>query len=178
MSQVVEPSPSLHTKRKRVVNGRLRHRMIQETLPSSEVSQTIHAENEDKSYYYAGFWMRLWAFLLDMITVFSLNGLLVYPLLRWTNGSGVFSIGPFTLDTILSAMVFFLYFAIMTKLYGQTIGKMVMGLRVRSSKNEPLSWTQIVFREGFGRFIHQAFFLLYAIYLMIAFTKEKRGFMI
>jgi uncharacterized RDD family membrane protein YckC len=63
----------------------------------------------------------------------------------------------------------------MTKYYGQTIGKMVMGLRVVSATNNQLSWSQIVFREGVGRFLQQAFFFLYTIYVMVAFTNKKQG---
>ncbi|KHF39306.1 RDD family protein [Halalkalibacter okhensis] len=165
----------LQPKRRRVVNGRLRNRMIQERYSPSEPSETSELENEAISLNYAGFWMRLWAFLLDLITVMALNGLIVSPFLRFTNVSGLLSIGPFNLETVLSAIVFFLYFAIMTKVYGQTIGKMVMGLRVVSSKNDELTWTQVVFREGVGRFIQQSFFLLYAIYVMVAFTAKKQG---
>ncbi|WP_100405117.1 RDD family protein [Bacillus solitudinis] len=123
--------------------------------------------------YFAGFWMRFWAFLLDLIIVFSLNGLLVYPLLRLVGIGQVTFIFP--LATLLSGVVFFLYFAIMTKYYGQTIGKMVFGLRVVTVDGQLLSWQQIFFREGIGRFLHQAFFLFYAIYLTVAFTTKKQG---
>ncbi|MCL7747810.1 RDD family protein [Halalkalibacter alkaliphilus] len=171
MSQLV--ARALPPKRKRIVNSRLRNRKVQDIHSPPEINKD--GEKAETSLYFAGFWMRLWAFLLDMITVFSLNGLLVYPLLRLTNVNGLLSLGPFNLETVLSAVIFFLYFAIMTKIYGQTIGKMIMGLRVISLKNDELSWTQIIFREGVGRFIHQSFFLLYAIYVMVAFTTKKQG---
>jgi uncharacterized RDD family membrane protein YckC len=134
----------------------------------------ISIEEVAPTYYYAGFWMRLWAFLLDLIAVFSLNMVFVSPFVNFTNLNGV-SLGPFSFETFLGAVVFFMYFAIMTKLYGQTIGKMVMGLRVVSANTDELNWSQIVFREGVGRFLHQAFFLLYVIYVMVAFTEKKQG---
>ncbi|MDT8859386.1 RDD family protein [Alkalihalobacillus sp. MEB130] len=173
LNEVVERS--WLPKRKRVVNGRLRNRVI-----SQNVEVPLHVAQEEEShvvptYYYAGFWLRFWAFLLDMLVVFSLNGLLVYPLLRVTGVDGLLSIASFSFESVLTAIVFFLYFAIMTKLYGQTIGKMVLGIRVISLNSQELNWTQIIFREGIGRFIHQAFFLLYAIYTMVAFTQKKQG---
>ncbi|GAE34147.1 RDD family protein [Halalkalibacter akibai] len=163
----------LAEQRKRVVNNRLRHRLkpnreniLRQSQKSEEISPPI--------YQYAGFWVRLWAFLLDLITVFSIQLLFVNPIIRYMNLSGV-SLGPFTVETIFGALIFFLYFAIMTKQYGQTVGKMVLGLTVISLSEQELTWNQIIFREAIGRFIHQAFFLLYAIYVMVAFTERKQG---
>jgi len=163
--------------RKRIVNSRLRHRVKQ-----MQLAETVHplpikdvVSMATPTLFYAGFWMRLWAFLLDLITVLSLNWLLVSPLIRMTNVNELLSLGPYSFETFLGAIVFFLYFAIMTKRYGQTIGKMVMGLKVISTKEEELTWSQILFREGIGRFLHQAFFLFYAIYVMVAFTEKKQG---
>lgn len=63
----------------------------------------------------------------------------------------------------------------MTKYYGQTIGKMVFGLRVITKEGQLLSWPQVLFREGIGRYIQQAFMLLNLLYLTIAFTGNKQG---
>ncbi|WP_227936590.1 RDD family protein [Alkalihalobacillus deserti] len=168
MSEVLE-------QRKRVVNSRLRNRVKKTQIADASNALPVSEEVFSPTFYYAGFWMRLWAFLLDLITVFSLNLLLVSPLVRLTNINGLLSLGRYSFETFLGAVVFFLYFAIMTKLNGQTIGKMVMGIRVISANDDELKWTQIVFREGIGRFLHQAFFLLYAIYVMVAFTEKKQG---
>ncbi|MFC0557944.1 RDD family protein [Halalkalibacter alkalisediminis] len=163
--------------RKRIVNSRLRKR-----VKRTEMAKPVHPlpiQEEvtvaSPTFYYAGFWMRLWAFLLDLITVFSINLLLVSPFIRLTNIDGLLSLGPYSFETFLGAVVFFFYFAIMTKLYGQTIGKMVMGLKVISTNDEHLKWSQIVFREGVGRLLHQVFFLFYVIYVMVAFTEKKQG---
>src|SRR5699024_7887424 len=77
---------------------------------------------------YAGFWMRFWSYLSDLIVVFSLNSLLLSPLKFVDNG--VIDIGFWTLNGILSALVFYIYFLFMTKYFGQTLGKMLFGLRV------------------------------------------------
>ena len=31
-------------------------------------------------FHYAGFWMRFWAYLLDLAVIASLNNLLIYPI--------------------------------------------------------------------------------------------------
>lgn len=172
----MEQTAQVNTKyrRQRVVNGRLRNRVVdvrhQEENPVDNKEQTL------PRYQFAGFWMRLWAFLLDSITVFALNGMLIYPLLTITGIGEWITIASYSGEALLSALVFFLYFAIMTKKYGQTIGKMVFGLRVISKDGDELSWSQIIFREGVGRFIHQVFFLLQALYVAVAFTAKKQGF--
>ncbi|WP_332689868.1 RDD family protein [Halalkalibacter lacteus] len=169
MNQVMERQ-SIHSNRRRMVNGRLRNRG---NLERPKEVQT-HVKKQEVLHF-AGFWMRFWAYLLDMIILFSLNGLLIYPLIRLTNWNDLQLGGFFRLETALATLIFFLYFAIMTKYYRQTIGKMILGLRVVSTVNNQLSWTQIVFREGVGRFLHQAFFFLYAIYVIVAFTNNKQG---
>lgn len=151
----------------RIVNSRLRHRR-------QIVVDRDNINKQRADYSYAGFWMRFWAFLLDLLTVFALNGLLVHPLLAMTSIDALFP-AAFTAETLLTAIVFFLYFAIMTKKYGQTIGKMVFGLEVITAEEGELTWTQIIFREGIGRFLHQAFFLFYTLYVMVAFTGKKQG---
>ncbi|WP_088103829.1 RDD family protein [Halalkalibacter urbisdiaboli] len=161
----------LQSNKIRIVNGKLRGRI--------ERIETCKHEQYDNqavelSMPVAGFWMRFWAFLIDLIAVFSLKGILVYPLLRLTGTQHV-SIGPLSLEMMLAAIVFFLYFAIMTKYYSQTIGKMVFGLRVVSYSGSKLSWQQILFREAVGRILHQAFALLYLLYITVAFTEKKQG---
>lgn len=122
---------------------------------------------------YAGFWMRFWAFLTDLIVVFSINGLLLFPL-KFIN-NGVIDVGFWTLNGILSGIVFYIYFLLMTKYFGQTLGKMLFGLRVIRSDSEPLRWSDLLFREVIGRFIYKVMSMLILLYIVVAFTPEKQG---
>ena len=82
-------------------------------------------------YKYAGFWMRFWAYLLDIIIIGSIDRILVYPIFRlfdWPLGS----VGMFAPVSIITAIIFYAYFVLMTKYLGQTLGKMVFGLKVIS----------------------------------------------
>ncbi|WP_413379070.1 RDD family protein [Alkalihalobacillus sp. 1P02AB] len=138
----------------------------------------LHDQREEKqttaTVRYAGFWMRLWAFLLDMVVLFSINSIIIRPILR-INEIGISTVFTFTLETLAVAVSFFLYFAFLTKYVGQTLGKMVFGLRVVSGNEERLTWTQVIFREGIGRLIHQIFFWTKLIYLVVAFSPNKQG---
>ncbi|MDV2684760.1 RDD family protein [Alkalihalophilus lindianensis] len=135
-----------------------------------------HAEVEKElDHYYAGFWMRLWAFTLDSLMLLSLRWLLLGPILNLTDIRYTLGAMYGVVDFIVSALFFFAYFALMTKYYGATIGKMVFGLRVVTMEGTLLSWKDVLFREGIGRILHQSFGLLYILYITIAFTSKKQG---
>ncbi|EPR29673.1 Proline-rich antigen, partial [Geobacillus sp. WSUCF1] len=55
--------------------------------------------------------------------------------------------------TVAAAVVFYTYFVLMTKAFGQTLGKMVFGLKVVDERGEPLTWLTVLFREVVGKFI-------------------------
>ncbi|WP_245592906.1 RDD family protein [Carnobacterium funditum] len=122
------------------------------------------------SYFYGGFWFRLFAYLIDLLVIESLNRLIVssYFIITKTPMRTEF----FSLFSISQLGLFLLYFILITKLTnGQTIGKMIFGLRVVSFKEEKLSWLTVIIREGFGRFILKTVSILY---LSILFTKRNQ----
>ena len=131
------------------------------------------ADNPQKmvnTFSFAGFWMRFWAYLLDLIVIGSLDRMLVKPLLNIMGVSQVESIfSPFTIG---STLVFFLYFVLMTKYFGQTLGKMVFGLKVVSLKENSLSWSTVIFREFIGRFISKT---VWITYVLIGVLPKKQG---
>ena len=123
---------------------------------------------------YAGFWMRFWAYLADLVIVFSINGIVLSPL-KFMNEGRPIEIGYWTVAGILSLLVLYLYFILMTKFYGQTIGKMIFGLKVIRKDLEPLQWTDIIFRELVGRFFYRFLFIAQLLYLVVAFDAKKQG---
>lgn len=144
---------------KRYVHHRLRSR-----LPASLES----ADNRGDRYHYAGFWLRFWAFLIDLMIVSAAGRVII------TLSEFVITIDHPLFETVVSAGLFFVYFAWMTKKYQQTVGKMVLGIKVISKDGE-LTWGQVFFREGVGRLLHQAFSILYLLYIVVAFTSKKEG---
>ncbi|RHW40753.1 RDD family protein [Neobacillus notoginsengisoli] len=110
---------------------------------------------------FAGFWMRFWAYLLDLIVAGSIFRLIAKPVFRFfeIESSG----GLFSPDTIVSAVIFYLYFVLMTKFFHQTLGKMVFGLAVIDIKDGNLSWIDVLIREWIGRFISSWIIILYII---------------
>ena len=122
---------------------------------------------------YAGFWLRFWAYLIDIIAIWSLDHLLIKPIFKALNLSQY----DFTIlspITIGSAVVFYLYFLLMTKYLGQTLGKMVLGLKVVSLKEESLSWGTVFFREVIGRFIVRTLMFGFT-YILVGVLPKKQG---
>lgn len=128
-------------------------------------------EDSKPPFRYAGFWMRFWAYLLDLIVVGSIERLVVKPLFRLLElPLGEFNMfAPFS---IASAIIFYLYFVLMTKYFKQTLGKMVFGIKVVDLKNDQLTWGTILFREWIGRFISATIVIGYII---VAFLPKKQG---
>lgn len=126
--------------------------------------------NHFPSFFYAGFWFRLFAFIIDLILIWSINRLVVqtiFLLLRLPLIDNDFS--AYSLSKLV---VYLLYFVLLTKATnGQTVGKIIFGLRLISFKEEQLSWGTVLIRECFGRYILKTFPF---IYLMVLFTQEKQ----
>lgn len=123
---------------------------------------------------YAGFGSRFVAYLIDLLIIWSLNTILTRPLLRLLNLENAQAWVPmFSAANIMTSIIFFLYFILMTKFFRATLGKMIFGLSVVSFKGEALSNSQIIFRECIGRYISMA--VLGIPYLVVAFTKRHQG---
>jgi uncharacterized RDD family membrane protein YckC len=140
-----------------------------ETNDYQEISNDERIEYN--SLRYAGFWMRFWAYLLDLVVVGSMVRLMIKPLFRLLDiplaGSNMFA--PVS---IASAVIFYLYFVLMTKYFNQTLGKMVFGLKVVDLKSGQLTWGTILFREWIGRFISAT---VIVGYIIVAFLPKKQG---
>ena len=71
-------------------------------------------------------------------------------------------------------VIYLAYFVLLTKLnHGQTIGKMIFGIRVVGFDETELSWSTVLVREGACRFILK-FPLLFIGYLPVIFSKKKQ----
>lgn len=135
-----------------------------ETQPTVQLEQTLVPK-------YAGFWIRLWAFLIDMLVIAAISGIFIKPVFRVLDIAitkpSAFLFSPYKVTALVLLL---LYFIFMTKIAGQTIGKMIMGIRVLKSNGEKLTWGSVIFREGFGRFISQ---MLWIPYLLVFFLPQK-----
>lgn len=144
-----------------------------ELVHETEIEQEqLNKHNNEKEN--VGFWLRFVAYIIDVFLISCLNGILLSPLVFINDGIPV-EISLWTLNGLLALLIYYLYFAIMTKLFQQTLGKMIVGIKVVQENSELLTWKDVFYREVVGRIIHNVFLILKLMYLVVAFTKEKQG---
>ncbi|MBR4546376.1 MAG: RDD family protein [Oscillibacter sp.] len=121
---------------------------------------------------YAGFAVRFFAWLLDMLVISV--PMAIIQAFRFTGGvltrAVFFHYSP--LD-IANYVLPTLYFIAMTWSQGATVGKMILKLEVVSAKPGHLTLWQTVLREVFGRYLSMT--LLLIGYFMIIPDREKRA---
>ena len=128
---------------------------------------------------YAGFWVRLAAYVIDSVIVFA--GLLIVRLLM----SGVMALLDgtaldgnilfhYTLKDIVLYIFQVLYFILLTYCTGTTLGKRLMNLRVvPADGSEKLTLLNVVYRETVGRFL--CGISIGIGYLVAGIDRQKRG---
>ena len=127
--------------------------------------------NRYPDYVFAGFWIRFFAYLVDLLVVQALVGILIKPIFA-LGGISMSGSSPLTLYGFIQLLIFVGYFILMTKYTnGQTLGKMIFGIRVVCFKEEKLSWQTLLIREGVGRYIGK---IVAVIYLVAAFQNKKQ----
>lgn len=121
---------------------------------------------------YAGFWIRLWAYVIDLLIITSIGWLLVRPIFRLVDLdlSATIWYAPIT---IVSVVIFYTYFTLMTYFFQQTLGKMIVGIRVVDMTKQKPSFVTIVFRETVGRILSVIPFNL--PYIIVGFTPKKQA---
>ncbi|MEB2300936.1 RDD family protein [Lysinibacillus xylanilyticus] len=138
--------------------------IVMQGSPSIENALLIDRPITNKNYALktAGFWIRFWAFLIDGLIITAVGGILVNPifyLMDWSLSETVW----YAPISIISAIFYYSYFVLMTGFFGQTLGKMIFGLRVISLKHEKLTWSDVLFRDWIGRIINSIFVPLYIL---------------
>lgn len=127
--------------------------------------------NRFPDYFYAGFWIRLAAYLIDLLLIYALAAILIKPLFILM-GVSIYDRDAFSPFTLANLLLYLAYFVLTTKFTnGQTIGKMIFGIRVVCFKEEELSWETVLLREGIGRYVLKAIPLLF---LVAAFQRQKQ----
>ena len=136
------------------------------SLPTSLEDYLMLSKN-----FYAGFWTRFVAYVIDMIVIYAVSSLLNTISFGLLNKVLDFPIlGEESLSYVI---VMFTYFIAMTYFFSQTLGKMIMKIKVETNKGEKLSFADVVYRELVG--ILLTIFLAYLPYLAVAFTNKKKG---
>lgn len=123
---------------------------------------------------HASFFPRFVSYIIDIIVLWAVAQLTIVPILSVLEIRDVyFGIEALSIENISTTLLYFIYFTLMTYFLKQTLGKMILGISVISSKGTKLRFSQVFFRETVGRVISNA--LLYLPYLAVLFTDSKIG---
>lgn len=138
----------------------------------SEISEVIVEEKKSKpvNFYYAGFFIRLLAFAIDMLVASSLA-----DIIKNLIGNDYTITDSLSAFSIIYWIIILAYFTLMTYFNkGQTLGKMITDIKVISARGEKLTFSQVVSRETFGRYVQNKLMILY---LLVAFAPKKQSLM-
>lgn len=123
----------------------------------------------DYAHAYASFGLRAFAFIVDMLVIGAIYKILI-------NVLGIdldYEIYGIEMAEILRWIVTILYFVIISLVTkGQSLGKMIVGIRVVSLTSDKLDLGQILIREIAGRFIQNTIMILY---LLPIFTPKNQS---
>lgn len=135
-------------------------------------------QNNTENQVYAGFFVRLIAYLVDLLIVGIGKLVLQAPFgilqLFFPNN---FFVRDLIFQYSIADMVLYAlgvtYFVLLTYQGGATVGKMLLNIQVVSTEDRKLTFMEVLYRETIGRFL--CGLLLSAGYLLVIFHKEKRG---
>ncbi|MFO7262520.1 MAG: hypothetical protein A6D91_09180 [Bacillaceae bacterium G1] len=146
---------------------------MERMLPEEQVfggEPTVTGEGEtQKTVRYAGFWLRFLAAVIDVIVLWSVSALS----LDWIRKAQGIDPLEFSWVDAVEIAVGMVYYVVLTVVYGQTLGKMIVGIRVVPRHGGKNRWGAILLRESIGKLLSTL--LLMIGYLMVAFDKEKRA---
>ncbi len=142
--------------------------------------EPVHNFNSGSPFLYAGFWYRTLAYIIDVIIgtvgvimiALPLGFALGASMADTSSTSEIYSAGE-ALGNVLGILINWLYFTISESSPWQaTLGKMLLGLRVTDEAGNRIS-----FGKANGRYWSKIFsgLLLFAGYIMVAFTEKKQG---
>lgn len=101
---------------------------------------------------HASFFPRFISYIIDVIVLWAVAQLTIVPILTVLEVRNVyFGIEALSIENIATTLLYFVYFTLMTFFFKQTLGKMILGISVISSKGAKLTFSQVFFRETVGR---------------------------
>ena len=125
---------------------------------------------------YAGFWIRVVAYLIDFLLIGVMQFMLGMLFGTAIDLLGVAGKGDPSVDLVVwlfGATLSIGYAVFFTGYCGQTPGKMALRIKVMRTDGSPIGYGRAALREIFGKFISTI--LLGIGYLMVAFDSRKQG---
>lgn len=134
--------------------------------------------HDDNPTIYGGFFVRLAAYLVDLIISGLALVIIKLPMFFVKLGNpDMILVQPFFFNySVWDIFIYLLatsYFIILTYTTGATLGKRLFNLKVVSADGEKLSLLDVIYRETIGRYLCSV--IIYVGYLLVGLDKEKKG---
>lgn len=135
-------------------------------------------KQNNEGLLYAGFFVRLSAYIIDCIIVgIALLIIRIPKLIVYMMNPDIFFLKPFLFEFSIFDVIIYLigltYFILMTYYCGGTLGKKLLNLKVCKAKDEKLTLFTVIYRESIGRYLSGL--ILFIGYIMIGVDSKKRG---
>ncbi|MEQ8200541.1 MAG: RDD family protein [Syntrophomonadaceae bacterium] len=137
-----------------------------------ETAGASSTNTDSVQYRAAGFWIRLFAFLIDLLVIAAMNAIL-WNLLMPSLDQSSFLYQVLHINALFLGITGAVYFILMTRYFQQTLGKMIFGIKVVQEGDRPLNWITVIFRELIARSLSQLMGLNLG-YAVCWFNSEKR----
>lgn len=134
--------------------------------------------NNGQEILYAGFFVRLWAYIIDCVIVGCVMLIIRIPMFVISlmfPDAFLFNhiLFKFSIVDIFIYICTVSYFIFMTYRFGATAGKKVMKIKVCKEHEEKLSITDVIYRETIGRYLSGL--ILCIGYILIAIDGKRRS---
>ena len=135
-------------------------------------------QNNTDTQVYAGFFVRLAAYIIDWMIVGTVLLAVKLPIwiTTWTSPDNFLVrdfIFEYSVKDILVYVLGVTYFILLTYFTGATLGKRALRLRVVSSEDRKMTFFEVAYRETVGRFLSKI--IIFIGYFMIGPDSKKRA---
>lgn len=135
-------------------------------------------QNKADNLVYAGFFVRLAAYIIDLIIVGTASIVVRFPIwLTKIANPDNFLVTDFIFEYSVADILFYLlsvtYFVLLTYFTGSTLGKKLFNIKIISTEGRKYTFFEILFRETVGRFLAEL--IIYIGYFVVGIDKNKRG---
>lgn len=135
-------------------------------------------KQNNEGLLYAGFFVRLSAYIIDCIIVgIALLIIRIPKLIIYMMNPDVFLLKPILFEFSIFDVIIYLigvtYFILMTFYCGGTLGKKLFNLKVCKATGDKLTLFTVIYRESIGRYLSGL--ILFIGYIMIGVDSKKRG---
>lgn len=135
-------------------------------------------KQNNEGLLYAGFFVRLSAYIIDCIIVgIALLIIRIPKIIVYMMNPDLFFIKPFLFEFSIFDVAIYLcgitYFILMTYYCSGTLGKKLLNLKVCKANDEKLTLFTVIYRESIGRYLSGL--ILFIGYIIIGVDSKKRG---